>query len=264
MFASKKKSATASAAVVSDDDNIYTGYLEKRGRGRSMFGSRDYQTRFLVVNISSGFAQYFSDETSLDKPLGDFNLRGAEISPISNKDLVFSAKVNVTNRPETMEFRGISDENRNIWVEVFRKASTVKTTPSSHVEDQSDEQRVLGTEGKALSNNVSEVPEITKPLYTIEEFVEEPEIVTVTTKVPFSTSKADSSKGRANDAIVNASRSSSFSGFDENVEYLSPTVVGGEILKQGRGRYDNKLLFLIASLLLLDCHLIITLAEHFP
>ena len=226
MFSSKKK---ANTAVSSADGVTFAGYMEKRGRGRSMFGSRDYQTRYLMLNISTGYAQYFTDEFSLEKPLGDFNLRGAEISSSDTKDLVFSALVTSISPPESLEFRGLSEENRRAWLGAFRGASS-----GEPVLVHSEETPELDTVSPAVMSTIDE-DDTESVDQNKSEDISSPVERSIQTKVPFA---AITSPSKTDASSIDVSRSSSSSEVDQTIDYLSPAIAGGEIFKQGRGRYS--------------------------
>ena len=79
-FSSSSSSAKSSAAsskedkekelrriIVSSDGSFKQGYIQKKSKGQSMFGIRNWKTRYITVDINLGLLKFYGTKEDVTK-----------------------------------------------------------------------------------------------------------------------------------------------------------------------------------------------------
>lgn len=123
-------SAVSVQNTISSSDSInYSGFIKKKGRGRSFLGRRNWKNRFITINTVTGELKYFSDSDISKHPKGSISLGGCEITAVPGKELSFEVKSKT--RDEAIIFGAYDNKQLVSWLGIFRAAVTA--APGMHL-----------------------------------------------------------------------------------------------------------------------------------
>ena len=105
--------------ITSKDNITYSGYIQKKARGRSFIGRRNWKIRFITINKYNGDLHYYTDSDSV-APKGHINIAGSEIKLISNKELNFEVR---NKKNESISFSAFDNNQLDAWLLIFKEAS---------------------------------------------------------------------------------------------------------------------------------------------